>query len=101
VEYERIGHEMEHDPRWPSLKRFVRGGFWRNFKVRYPESDEMYARMMMVSRKLERAMEAGACGALVDQARTELYRGQCNCCYWHGAFGGCICPISATPPTIT
>ena len=37
-------HEMEHDPRWPALRRFVRGGFWRNFKVKYPEADEMYAR---------------------------------------------------------
>jgi alpha-amylase len=92
TEYERISHEMEQDPRWPSLKRFVRGGYWRNFKVKYPESDEMYARMMMVSRKLERAMEAGSCGELVDQARTELYRGQCNCGYWHGAFGGVYLP---------
>ncbi len=26
------------------------------------------------------------------QARTELYRGQCNCSYWHGAFGGLYLP---------
>jgi alpha-amylase len=92
VEYERVGHEMEHDPRWPVLKRFLRGGFWRNFKVKYPESDEMYARMMMVSRRLERAVESGAQGELVEQARIELYRGQCNCGYWHGAFGGVYLP---------
>ena len=30
--------------------------------------------------------------SLVDQARTELYRGQCNCSYWHGAFGGIYLP---------
>jgi hypothetical protein len=92
IEYERVTHEMEHDPRWQTLKRFVRGGFWRNFKVKYPESDEMYSRMMMVSRRLERALEAGACGELVDRARTSLYRGQCNCSYWHGAFGGVYLP---------
>ena len=92
TEYERIGHEMEHDPRWPVLKRFMRGGFWRNFKVKYPESDEMYSRMMMVSRRLERAVESGAQGELVEQARIELYRGQCNCGYWHGAFGGVYLP---------
>ena len=28
----------------------------------------------------------------VEQARTELYRGQCNCGYWHGAFGGIYLP---------
>jgi alpha-amylase len=31
--YEHVRHEMEHDPRWPTLNQFVRGGFWRNFKV--------------------------------------------------------------------
>jgi alpha-amylase len=30
--------------------------------------------------------------SLIDQARTELYRGQCNCAYWHGAFGGAYLP---------
>ena len=47
--------ELEHDPRWPRIARFVRGGFWRNFKVKYPEADEMYSRMMMVSRRLQAA----------------------------------------------
>ena len=27
-----------------------------------------------------------------DQARDHLYRGQCNCAYWHGAFGGVYLP---------
>ena len=30
----------------------MRGGYWRNFKVKYPETNEMYARMQMVSRRL-------------------------------------------------
>ena len=35
------------------LKPFFRaGGFWRNFKARYAESDEMYARMLGISRRL-------------------------------------------------
>ncbi|HET6881212.1 MAG TPA: alpha-amylase/4-alpha-glucanotransferase domain-containing protein, partial [Pirellulales bacterium] len=92
VEYERIKHDLEHDPRWPALSQFVKGGFWRNFKVKYPESDEMYTRMLMVSRRLEQAVEANHDPELVDYARTELYRGQCNCSYWHGAFGGIYLP---------
>jgi alpha-amylase len=92
VEYGRVSHEMEQDHRWPALKRFVRGGFWRNFKVKYAEADEMYSRMMGVSRRLEQAEEGGASGELVEQARAELYRGQCNCGYWHGAFGGIYLP---------
>ncbi len=92
VEYERIAREMKDDPRWAILQRFVRGGFWRNFRVKYPEADEMYARMMMVSRRLKEAVELGGAGKILDQARAELYRGQCNCGYWHGAFGGIYLP---------
>lgn len=98
-EYDDAVHALEHDERWPRIKRFVRGGFWRNFKVKYPESDEMYARMIMVSRRLEEVerlveREATAC---VDRdalrhARRALYRAQCNCSYWHGAFGGIYLP---------
>ncbi len=92
AEYERIAEEMGQHPHWPALRCFVRGGFWRNFRVKYPEADEMYARMMMVSRRLQEAVDGGASGPVIDQARRELYRGQCNCGYWHGAFGGIYLP---------
>ena len=35
VECDELSHEMEHDSRWQRLARYVRGGYWRNFKVRY------------------------------------------------------------------
>ena len=92
VEYERLKHDLEHDSRWPSLSQFVKGGFWRNFKIKYPEADEMYTRMLMVSQKLDAALGAGYDRELVEAARSELYRGQCNCSYWHGAFGGIYLP---------
>jgi len=92
ADYDRMVHAMEPDERWPLTKQFVRGGTWRNFKVKYPESDEMYARMMSVSRRLAEAVDDGCCGDLIEEARTELYRGQCNCSYWHGAFGGIYLP---------
>ncbi len=91
-QYEDISHDFKDDERWQQIKRFVRGGFWRNFKVKYPETDEMYARMMSVSRRLEQAERDGCDQALVEDARRELYRGQCNCSYWHGAFGGIYLP---------
>lgn len=90
--YDHLVHEMEHDERWGRIKRFVRGGYWRNFKVKYPETNEMYSRMMMVSKRLQAAIDGGASGELIDYARRELYRGQCNCSYWHGAFGGVYLP---------
>ncbi len=92
AEYVHVRRELEHDPRWPRMARFVRGGFWRNFKVKYPETNEMYARMMMVSRRLQAMVEGGANGELIEHARRALYRGQCNCSYWHGAFGGVYLP---------
>ena len=77
-----------------AIKRFFRpGGFWRNFKARYPESDEMYARMLMVSRRLEQAEASeDADPDYLEVARRELHRGQCNCPYWHGSFGGLYLP---------
>ncbi len=92
VEYERLAHEMRDDPRWPGLRQFVRGGFWRNFRVKYPEANDMYTRMMAVSRRLDEALREGANGEGIEQARRELYQGQCNCAYWHGAFGGIYLP---------
>ena len=52
----------------------------------------MYCRMMMVSRRLQDMIEDGAAGELIESARTHLYRAQCNCSHWHGAFGGIYLP---------
>ena len=97
AEYEHLARELKDDPHWPALRGFIRGGFWRNFKVKYAEADEMYSRMMQVRRRIEDAHDAVSAAepvdaALLQQAQTELYRGQCNCAYWHGAFGGIYLP---------
>lgn len=92
IEYDHLVHEMEHDQRWPRLKRFFQGGFWRNFKVKYPEANEMYARMMMASRRLDQCERQLPPSDNLRYARQALYRGQCNCPYWHGAFGGIYLP---------
>ena len=87
-----VTHAMEGDHRWEALKTFVRGGYWRNFKTKYPETNEMYARMMHVSRRLADAEAAGIDAGELSVVRDHLYRGQCNCPYWHGAFGGIYLP---------
>ena len=93
-------HTAAADPRLAGVARFLRGGSWRNFRMRYPEANEMYARMMAVSKRLER-LAAGnhppggpgvARAAALSEATQALYRGQCNCAYWHGAFGGIYLP---------
>lgn len=90
--FEEIVHAMEGHEAWPELKAFVRGGYWRNFKVKYEETNEMYARMMDVSGRLVEAEEAGVDPTTIAEIRDHLYRGQCNCPYWHGAFGGTYLP---------
>ncbi len=70
-------------------------GTWRNFRVKYPEIDEMYCRMLAVSRRCEAAAEeatADETAAVVHQAQQALYRAQCGCAYWHGIFGGVYLP---------
>ncbi len=92
MEFEDLVHNLEHDQQWPQIKKYIRGGFWRNFKVRYPETDEMYCRALGISNRLHAAEQNGGDSKLLAQAKKELYRGQCNCSYWHGAFGGTYLP---------
>lgn len=90
-----VVHRKEHDPDWQQLRPFVRGGFWRNFFTKYAESNEMYCRMREVSARLESLAESRGAREqpdLLAAARSDLYRGQCNCPYWHGAFGGLYLP---------
>ncbi len=93
-DYELARSHVEASPLAEEIKPFFRaGGYWRNFKARYPESDEMYARMLGISRRLAAAAtREGADPDYLEIARRELYRGQCNCPYWHGAFGGLYLP---------
>ncbi len=91
-EYEDIQHWLEDQGNWDRVQPFMRGGYWRNFKVKYPETNTMYCRMQMVSRRVDEAASAGVPEDVIEQARLDLYRGQCNCSYWHGAFGGIYLP---------
>ncbi len=90
--FDDVVHVMEDHQRWSDLKSFVRGGYWRNFKTKYDETNEMYARMMHVSRRLAEAEASGLDTGELAVIRDHLYRGQCNCPYWHGAFGGIYLP---------
>ncbi|MGI9454908.1 MAG: alpha-amylase/4-alpha-glucanotransferase domain-containing protein, partial [Aeoliella sp.] len=90
--FDDVKHRFQNERIWEPVAPFVRGGFWRNFKVKYPETGEMYARMQMVSNRLQELRDSGHDSHTLNQAQTELYRGQCNCSYWHGAFGGVYLP---------
>ena len=74
--------------RLETSKPHVRGGIWRNFFSRYPESNWMHKRMLGLSARLE-ALPAGKKSAELTDA---LYRAQANDAYWHGLFGGLYLP---------
>jgi 4-alpha-glucanotransferase len=72
--------------------RYLRGGFWRNFQVRYREINDLHKQMLRTSAKVH-AMSAVGQPADVpvgerERAVDHLYQGQSNDCYWHGLFGG-------------
>ena len=91
AEFRELERSLEGHPQRDAIRGRMRGGGWRNFKVRYPETDEMYARMLGLSERL--AASAARLPASVAAAATRaLHRGQCNCPYWHGAFGGMYLP---------
>ncbi|WP_437230890.1 alpha-amylase/4-alpha-glucanotransferase domain-containing protein [Planctomicrobium sp. SH661] len=95
LDYKKITSELSEEPEWKEIKPFFRAGFWRNFLVKYPESNEMYCRSREVSERIQALSTSAAARErpeLFHRARMDLYRGQCNCPYWHGAFGGLYLP---------
>jgi hypothetical protein len=69
------------------IKPYVKGGFWRNFLARYPESNQMHKKMLLVSKKLHSLNDKAT-----EDIKKDLWRGTCNCAYWHGVFGGLYLP---------
>jgi hypothetical protein len=68
----------------PEARRFLRGGFFREFFLKYQEANHLHKRMLFVSRCVRDKGDA--------EAKAELYRAQCNDPYWHGIFGGLYLP---------
>jgi alpha-amylase len=63
----------------------VRGAHWKNFFVKYPESNRMHKKAHALSALCRaRGNPAGA--------RRAIGRAQCNDAYWHGVFGGLYLP---------
>ena len=96
-----LKHRLEDEGRKDVL-RFIKGGFWRYFMVKYPEINTMHKKMLLVSEKVHQMTNdqipnpnelhrsdvghwsLGFGHSVLDH----LWAGQCNCPYWHGVFGG-------------
>ncbi len=96
ADYEGALQRIKEMPDGGRIRSFVKGGIWRNFLAKYAESNHMQKRMLMVSRKVRRVLEAPGGSAKLDRDAARmldhLYRCQCNDAYWHGVFGGLYLP---------
>ena len=84
------------------VQPFLRGGIWRSFMAKYPESNLLQKKMLHVSAKVRRLALSRRRGSNFHAAREKaealLLRSQCNDAYWHGVFGGVYSPHLRTAP---
>jgi len=95
LKYEKMTEEIKSFGKYDEYKQFLHGGFFRNFFAKYPESNNMHKKMLYVSEKISTLSKGKKLGLSSDsreeqirKAKQGLWRGQCNCAYWHGVFGG-------------
>ncbi|MEO1767852.1 alpha-amylase/4-alpha-glucanotransferase domain-containing protein [Thiobacter aerophilum] len=84
--YAELVERAKREGRFEGDKPFLRGGIWKNFFSRYPESNWMHKRMLELSRRLH------ALPGRHEPMRHLLYQAQANDAYWHGLFGGLYLP---------
>jgi alpha-amylase len=89
IEFKELLEGLQNCGLSDAARPFIRGGTWRNFKMKYSEAAEMYARMLEAGRNVAERSAAKN----YEEARKALYRSQCNCGYWHGVFGGLYMPF--------
>ncbi|MEI8133583.1 MAG: alpha-amylase/4-alpha-glucanotransferase domain-containing protein [bacterium] len=89
LRYEVFTKKLSHDEdEWKKNQQFVRGGFWRNFFAKYPESDHLHKRVLGVSNRLHALPDELKHSVIYTQALDNLLAAECNDSYWHGVFGG-------------
>ncbi|MDD2829491.1 MAG: DUF1926 domain-containing protein [Sulfuricurvum sp.] len=63
--------------------KFLKGGIWKNFLIKYPESNRLHKRTLELSRAFHRGE---------GDFEIPLYKAQTNDSLWHGVFGGLYLP---------
>ena len=78
------------------FRRFLQGGFWRNFLSKYPESNQIQKLMCATSRRWHALSRGGSqekeAVQFLTEAQSHVLASQCNDAYWHGVFGGLYAP---------
>jgi alpha-amylase len=90
VEYGRVVERLKGSPEGEPIRRFLKGGFWRNFFVKYPESNDLHKRVLHLREKI--GDEKRRSVPKSKDPLLYLHRAQCNDAYWHGVFGGLYLP---------
>ncbi len=96
--FKKIRKYLKEDITKSETYQFLKGGFWRYFLVKYPESNNMHKKMLYVRNKLIlteenllKVQEKSVVSNIlkkINEAWDEIYKAQCNDSYWHGLFGG-------------
>ncbi len=79
----------------PEVLTFLRGGAWRGFFRKYPESNLLHKKMLRASAavaSIPPRRTSAEYAAQNQEARDHVLRGQGNDAYWHGIFGGIYAP---------
>jgi hypothetical protein len=81
---ERYKQEMGFEQYEKEGVKFIKGGIWKNFFVKYPESNRIHKRML----------ELSAQRPVINRSDfdTALFKLQTNDPLWHGVFGGLYLP---------
>jgi hypothetical protein len=90
VEYGKVVERLKASSEGKSIRRFIKGGFWRNFFAKYPESNDLHKRILHLRVKIGEGEKKGILQN--KDSLLYLYRAQCNDAYWHGVFGGLYLP---------
>ena len=73
--------ELLHTTNIP-YEKFLKGGYYKYFLIKYPESNDMHKKMCRLSKKAKKNREA----------KNHIFMAQANDSYWHGVFGGLYLP---------
>ncbi len=84
LKLEAFKQEMGHDRYEKEGVKFLKGGIWKNFFVKYEESNRIHKRTLELSKARESVNRPD-----FDAA---LYKAQTNDALWHGVFGGLYLP---------
>jgi alpha-amylase len=90
VEYGKIVERLKESPEGGPIRRFIKGGFWRNFFAKYPESNDLHKRVLHLREKIGNPEKKPV--SKNQDPLHYLYQAQCNDAYWHGVFGGLYLP---------